>query len=690
MLKRSLSVLVSSLLACAITLGAVDGLSSEALAATKKKPQKPAPKDPGYLLITKADELVEGISVEFQDVNSQTISKDVDCYQNVPGFKKEIKKVGTVLVKLSSSLKDAQAKAAKLKKNVKSAKALVKKDKKNKKYKKQLKKAEQALLLEQAKVKELTGMQSAAANACNIPQNFSLAADKGPFGLIEAQSLCERFFLGCTHTQLLEAVQIGREAFIAKHTAPHTLEAKFETDFLSMSCNTLLPEQTGGQPCDANDPNDLNRSGIQYGLLRYLLNTQQPYYWQLFLFLLDEFMALSMSNVDGCANYAILDHIEMVRRAATSGDMIQYAKDYNEDMAGNLFNLDGKENRGAIYGVNENYGREFWELHTIGVGHYNDLDIANASQAHAGWDVIGQNVDIGGNTYYICFKAFVPARGPSSPVPVFVGQPYQTMVRTAEDVRVATFNHPATAKNFAKKILQKFVHANPPEVVIELVAAELRKNNYNIHPVIQKIMRSKMATHPANREALMKDFLEEVISFLRITQLPFASQSYPARWDYEDLQNMLSPIVRILEAPTVFGNYQTVQHSAAKRTTQMSILDSFLLQSSQNLALKGFNYADLLNGMIRTGDDAADTVRHLALLLGVSVNDAQVAELSKYLKNEAQTCNQSAINSGLCVAGQSYYLQLVGFVADPAFYNISKKVPGLLRLLILDPNFSTR
>ena len=99
--------------------------------------------------------------------------------------------------------------------------------------------------------------------------------------------------------------------------------------------------------------------------------------------------------------------------------------------------------------------------------------------------------------------------------------------------------------------------------------------------------------------------------------------------------------------------------------------------------------ADVIADMAHTSaGDARDVVNHVALLLGIPLSEAAAQQYVQYLNYEAQTCNNQAVQQGKCTSTQqSYYLQLVGFVASPEFYNFEKKFRGLVVMMTRDPRF---
>lgn len=659
--------------------------SSVALAAQKK------PATSKYeVKIKDANQLIRDIEIEVIGPSGATIFRNIDCYAGTPGeFKK--RRSGDVIKKLSQGLDKAKAPLAKLKADVKKLKK--RKDKPGKGlYKKAKAKYDKARL----KFQDLTALQAEAAAACNAPSYLSLAKYKGNFGIAEAQVLCNRFLFGCTLAELQAASAMGLDAFVDEITTSLP-EKNLDDDFADLRCDGLFAGQTGNVPCHQYNPNNRYMPGYRYGYTRYALLSSRPYFWRMLMFYHDEFMAGSTSALDGCEYYAADEHFNLLKNMAFNADFRSFMNAWNSDLLGNLNWLDGARNVGTS--PNENYGREFWELGTLGVAdangnsNYGDLDIAEVARAFAGWQVEYKNLELGGNNYGVCLKAYFDGLSSPGAKTIFNGQPYQATVYNANDVLAATLAHPATAENIARKLLREFVNPYATPLIIKQLAKKVRAADYNLLPAIKTLMKSRAMFAAESRRSLIKDSNELLIGFFKSTGIPLADPNYPAKYDYVELDSMLGDLGhRLMQPQTVFGFYQEAQTGASEVADRRNVFNTIMLQSESDLASKNFEFADVISDMQRTGaGDAYDVVTHLGLILGIPLSEAQKQHYVQYLTYDAAQCSNSAVQQGKCSStSQPYYLQLKGFVADSQFEGFEKKIRGVLLMMTRHPLFSMK
>ena len=118
------------------------------------------------------------------------------------------------------------------------------------------------------------------------------------------------------------------------------------------------------------------------------------------------------------------------------------------------------------FGLNENYGREMLELHTLGVdGGYDQDDVRALANALSGWSVVRnpQRADFGTFTF---FKTM------HEPGPVTVlGKTYPQRGEDQASAIIADLaRHPATAHHLAFKLVQAFVADTPPKDLVGRLA----------------------------------------------------------------------------------------------------------------------------------------------------------------------------------------------------------------------------
>src|SRR6185369_5141564 len=114
------------------------------------------------------------------------------------------------------------------------------------------------------------------------------------------------------------------------------------------------------------------------------------------------------------------------------------------------------QGKNAPKGLNENYGRELMELHTLGVeGGYTQKDVTEVARAFTGWTIV--NPRLGGG---FVFDARIHDRGQK----VVLGHVIKAGGRQDDGEQVLDIlaKHPSTAHFIATKLARRFVIDTPP------------------------------------------------------------------------------------------------------------------------------------------------------------------------------------------------------------------------------------
>jgi uncharacterized protein (DUF1800 family) len=162
---------------------------------------------------------------------------------------------------------------------------------------------------------------------------------------------------------------------------------------------------------------------------------------------------------------------------------------------------------------NENFGREFLELFTLGIGNYTEKDIREAARAFTGWVRAG-----GYNFGEAPTFRFDPAQFDDG-TKTFLKQ--AGAWKPADIVRI-TLAQPVCAEFLCKK-LYKFLVSEAKEPTAELLkplAAELRQNKYNVAHVVGIILRSKHFYSAAANRQRIKSPTEYSAGLVRILDVP--------------------------------------------------------------------------------------------------------------------------------------------------------------------------
>ncbi|MBI1914277.1 MAG: DUF1800 domain-containing protein [Planctomycetes bacterium] len=162
---------------------------------------------------------------------------------------------------------------------------------------------------------------------------------------------------------------------------------------------------------------------------------------------------------------------------------------------------------------NENFGREFLELFTLGVGHYTEKDIREAARAFAGWVREGRDFRRGD-----VFR-LDPAQVDDGEK-TFLNQTGRW--KPADIVRI-TLEQPACADFLCRKLYRFLVsEAKQPPERIGPLAKELRKSKYAIRHVVSVILRSHHFYAKENRRQRVAGPVECSAGLLRVLEMPRA------------------------------------------------------------------------------------------------------------------------------------------------------------------------
>ncbi|MCM3879785.1 MAG: DUF1800 domain-containing protein [Vicinamibacterales bacterium] len=162
-------------------------------------------------------------------------------------------------------------------------------------------------------------------------------------------------------------------------------------------------------------------------------------------------------------------------------------------------------------GLNENYGRELMELHTLGVdGGYTQQDVIEVARALTGWTI--DRPRLGGE-----FK-FDPRMHDPGEKRV-LGHTIKAGGGESDGEQVLDIlaNHPSTAKFIATKLARRFVSDAPPQALVDRAAKRFLDTKGDLREVVRTIVESPEFFAPEAQRAKVKTPLEFVVSSLRAT-----------------------------------------------------------------------------------------------------------------------------------------------------------------------------
>jgi uncharacterized protein (DUF1800 family) len=164
----------------------------------------------------------------------------------------------------------------------------------------------------------------------------------------------------------------------------------------------------------------------------------------------------------------------------------------------------------APKGLNENYGRELMELHTLGVdGGYTQKDVTEVARALTGWTI--QNPRQGGG---FRFEPRIHDTGEK----LVLGHVIKAGGEAdGEQVLDILATHPSTARFIAAKLVRRFVSDTPPPALVDRAAARFHESDGDLREVMRTILTSPEFLSPDAYRAKVKTPFEFVASALRAT-----------------------------------------------------------------------------------------------------------------------------------------------------------------------------
>jgi uncharacterized protein (DUF1800 family) len=159
-------------------------------------------------------------------------------------------------------------------------------------------------------------------------------------------------------------------------------------------------------------------------------------------------------------------------------------------------------------GLNENYGRELMELHTLGVdGGYTQKDVTEVARCFTGW-TIEKPREIA------VFKFDEKLHDPD--VKVVLGKKIHSGgMKDGEQVIELLAKNPNTAKFISTKLARRFVSDNPPPALVARMAKTFHKSDGDIREVMRTMIYSPEFWSRETYRAKVKTPYELVVTSVR-------------------------------------------------------------------------------------------------------------------------------------------------------------------------------
>jgi uncharacterized protein (DUF1800 family) len=210
-------------------------------------------------------------------------------------------------------------------------------------------------------------------------------------------------------------------------------------------------------------------------------------------------------------------------------------------------------------GLNENYGRELMELHTLGVnGGYTQHDVIDVARCFTGWTISPPRR---GSVFE--FNSKVHDYGQK----VVLGHVIRAGGGIEDGLEVLKIlaGSPQTARHISLELAQRFVSDNPPPSLVERMAATYMKTNGDLRQVTRTMIFSPEFFSEGAYRAKVKTPFEMIVSALRATNADIESPLALS----QRIAQLGEPLYRKIE-PTGYSNTNAEWISSASLISRMN------------------------------------------------------------------------------------------------------------------------
>ncbi len=265
----------------------------------------------------------------------------------------------------------------------------------------------------------------------------------------------------------------------------------------------------------------VNKIGMWW--IRQMSNSRSPIKERLTWFWHDHF-ATSAEKAD--VGWLIWQQLKTLRAHAT-GNFGELMKAIAIDPA-MLWYLDNQDN--TVWELNENYGREALELHTMGIGHYTQQDVIAASRGFTGWHINYPDEDTGG---YVTdevepWAAYFDPGDHDAEAKLLLGRNGHWDIDETIDVML---EHPATAKRIAAKLYRELIGFDPDEATAKYLGEQFAGTwDYEIMPLVEAIVSSADFLSDKSVGNKIRTPLEKTVTMFQAFRVDTVEFDYEDYW----------------------------------------------------------------------------------------------------------------------------------------------------------------
>ena len=350
-------------------------------------------------------------------------------------------------------------------------------------------------------------------------------------------------------------------------------------------------------------------------------------------------------NYRGCEDSYLLYQQQRLFREHANGSFEDLAVGIVRDPAMLVFLNNDRDIKAK---PNENLARELMELFTLGEGHYTEADIKQGARALTGYTRHDNEFRFIQRQHDAGTKTIFGKRGE------FNGDHFARLCLA----------EPACANFIVFKLYKHFVAdvedyddlTAPQQAIVEALGRDLRRGDYQLKPVLRKLLLSDHFYSPAVRGAKIKSPVELVVGLVRVLQTPGRDRKMLA-----DAMRMMGQ--ELLNPPNVAG---WPGGRAWVNTSTLFIrqnLATYLITGKPpfktDWSRKKMNYdAMVLIERIAQPTPQA-VVDHLsAVLLGANATEARKKQLLKFMAQHDNRISNDTIIALLCLITAAPEFQL--------------------------------
>jgi uncharacterized protein (DUF1800 family) len=216
---------------------------------------------------------------------------------------------------------------------------------------------------------------------------------------------------------------------------------------------------------------------------------------------------LAGMSVSAYEREAIRPHVlgrfrDLLHATANHVAMVFYLDNY---LSRSSYSVNGT----PMSGLNENYGRELLELHTVGAdAGYTQADVIDAARCFTGWGIDNPN-----NSGTFLYRPAHHDRGAKTVFGLEIAAEGQK--DDGDRLLEHLAAHPLTARRICRRLAERFVSDDPPSALIDRCSATFRATDGDLREVLATMFSSPEFWPESDAALKPKTPFEYVVSVLR-------------------------------------------------------------------------------------------------------------------------------------------------------------------------------